>query len=356
MVERCPTACDTSFIEGRDVPRYLNQDIRRNRYGGVRGNSQVHSWRRILPATEASRRTLPATRATEEAYRSTRWQKRRRIATTKSRCRAQHRHTSNGPAPGRHGHDTDQARASGERGGLAVMHAKKIVPPVIRHALRRILQGALGPYARLSFSQDAEDLLLEVLLGGQGEGFYVDVGAHHPVRFSNTYLLYLQGWRGIAIDANPTFGPLFRRRRPRDTFVCSGISDERTNLPFFEFKEPALSTFDPEIAAQRDASVWGVPTKRLVPVATLADVLEASMEDDQEIDLLTIDCEGFDMRVLRSNAWARFRPRCVVVERSPRVLQDASYDEVDRYLSQYGYATVARTLRSSIYVLDVPTS
>ena len=236
--------------------------------------------------------------------------------------------------------------------GFAVMRAKNLVPQPVRHAVRRILQGALGPYARLSYSQDAEDLLLEVLLADTSKGFYIDVGAHHPVRFSNTYLLYLRGWRGIAIDANPGFGPLFRRLRPRDKFVCSGISDERQQLPFFEFEEPALSTFDPEVASQRDPTLWGEPIERLVPVVTLKDVLDGALEDGQVIDLLTVDCEGFDMRVLRSNSWERYRPRCVVVERSYGEFEMASGNEADRFLADRGYVTVACTLRSSIYVLD----
>jgi hypothetical protein len=34
------------------------------------------------------------------------------------------------------------------------------------------------------------------------------------IRLSNTYLLYLQGWHGLAIDANATFGLLFSELRP----------------------------------------------------------------------------------------------------------------------------------------------
>lgn len=43
-------------------------------------------------------------------------------------------------------------------------------------------------YARQSFSQEGEDLVLSRFFDGQESGFYIEVGAHHPFRFSNTYL------------------------------------------------------------------------------------------------------------------------------------------------------------------------
>ena len=58
-------------------------------------------------------------------------------------------------------------------------------------------------YHRLYYSQEGEDILLARFFFGKSQGFYVDIGAHHPQRLSNTYHFYLQGWRGINIDAMP---------------------------------------------------------------------------------------------------------------------------------------------------------
>lgn len=38
-----------------------------------------------------------------------------------------------------------------------------------------------------TYSQEGEDRLTDRLLGGRKNGFYIDIGAHHPRRFSNTY-------------------------------------------------------------------------------------------------------------------------------------------------------------------------
>ena len=38
------------------------------------------------------------------------------------------------------------------------------------------------------------------ILHDSNKGFYVDVGALHPINGSLTYLLYQKGWNGINID------------------------------------------------------------------------------------------------------------------------------------------------------------
>lgn len=75
-----------------------------------------------------------------------------------------------------------------------------------------------------SYSQEGEDLLLSRIFGDKKDGFYIDVGAHHPFRFSNTYLLYKRGWRGINIDAMPGSMKLFNRFRPRDINIECGVA------------------------------------------------------------------------------------------------------------------------------------
>ena len=80
-------------------------------------------------------------------------------------------------------------------------------------------------FSKRSYAQDSEDLLVLSLLGdSKPPGFYVDVGAHHPARYSNTLLFYLKGWRGINIDALPGSMDLFRTWRPLDVNLEIAIS------------------------------------------------------------------------------------------------------------------------------------
>jgi len=52
-------------------------------------------------------------------------------------------------------------------------------------------------FKKSNFSQSNEEIILNKLFSGIKKGFYVDVGCHHPRRFSNTALLYKNGWNVI---------------------------------------------------------------------------------------------------------------------------------------------------------------
>ncbi|MEA5463494.1 FkbM family methyltransferase [Leptothoe sp. PORK10 BA2] len=106
----------------------------------------------------------------------------------------------------------------------------------------------LYKYHNLSFSQEGEDRVLHRIFEGKKKGFYIDVGAYHPQRFSNTYLFYLSGWKGINIDASPENIKRFTNLRPRDINLSIAISDTCQELTFYTYKESALNTFSYELA------------------------------------------------------------------------------------------------------------
>lgn len=96
---------------------------------------------------------------------------------------------------------------------------------------------------RLTYSHDCEDLILEKIINKPG-GFYVDIGAHHPVKHSNTYFLHKKGWKGISIDANLLAIARFKRKRKECINLNMGISDEEGEFGFHISKNPLLSSFD----------------------------------------------------------------------------------------------------------------
>lgn len=112
-------------------------------------------------------------------------------------------------------------------------------------ALDGVRSGGQSPV--FHYAQDAEDVaLLEIL---PSEGFYVDIGAHLPGRFSVTKLLYDRRWRGINLDVTRQMMPGgdFSRRGPRDTNV-HGIVGESFEVEFYQFRESALIAIDPKRA------------------------------------------------------------------------------------------------------------
>lgn len=232
--------------------------------------------------------------------------------------------------------------------GLSGM-VRRLVPTGALEQARRVLE-KLDPHVRLSYSQDGEDMLLRRIFEGRRTGFYVDVGAHHPYRFSNTFHFHRKGWRGVNIDADPQAIEYFRLVRPSDINLCTGIGEVGGMLQFHRFNEPALNTFDISLAADRAA----LPGYRVVEcidveVKPLAQVLGETLPDGQKIDFLSVDVEGFDFQVLRSNDWMRFRPEVLLVEVRGATIHELEADESYAFARSTGYSAIAKTQNTVIF-------
>jgi len=114
---------------------------------------------------------------------------------------------------------------------------------ISKYQKRNLLHATKVNLENFSYSVEGEDRVLSCLLEFKKSGFYIDVGAHHPIRFSNTYLFYLKGWNGLNLDAMPGSMKLFEDIRPRDINLQIPISSKKQILKYYLFNEPALNTF-----------------------------------------------------------------------------------------------------------------
>lgn len=192
-------------------------------------------------------------------------------------------------------------------------------------------------------------MILRRIFQNQETGFYVDVGAHHPFRFSNTYYLYKQGWQGINIDAMPGSMDLFRRFRQRDINIESGVALIDAQYTYFVFKAEALNTFDESLAQQYINAGRELVSKTQLRARPLADLLKEHLPSGQRIDLLSVDVEGFDLDVLKSNDWQLYKPRVLITEELRSVSGERN-DSVRDYLAKVGYREFARTYNSVFYM------
>ena len=215
--------------------------------------------------------------------------------------------------------------------------------------VKRMVAGDPALEPNLCYGQDGEDLILDRLLDRQLNGFYVDVGAHHPVRFSNTYLFYQRGWRGINIDAMPGSMRAFKRLRPKDTNIEAGVAGQAGQLTYYQFNEPALNTFDADEAELKNKSPYQMIHAINVQVARLDQILEKHLPLGQEIDFMTVDVEGKDHEVLTSNDWQRFRPKFVLAETLRTDLLNLRDCPVADLLINVGYRPVAKAYNTSFF-------
>jgi FkbM family methyltransferase len=228
--------------------------------------------------------------------------------------------------------------------------AKIILPQNVIEKLNIINNNYFDGYALKSYSQEGEDMILRRLFEKQKEGFYVDVGAHHPKRFSNTFFFYKNGWRGINIDAMPNSMCLFNKIRPRDINIEIPISDKKQKLKYYMFNEPALNTFSKEIAEKRaDKNDYKIISEKEMETSTLEEIFKKHLPYSQEIDFISIDVEGLDLQVLKSNNWKQFRPKFVLVEILGSSIKDIANSKEYKYLSEFEYKIFAKTVNTVIF-------
>lgn len=211
---------------------------------------------------------------------------------------------------------------------------KAILHPVLmKH--EQMLQDKMA-FGQIAYSQEGEDILLNRIFNFKPQGTYVDIGAHHPRRFSNTYFFYKMGWSGINIDAMPGSMEPFKTERPRDINLELGIGPERSRLRFHIFKEPALNTFDETQARKNQEAGWELAEVREVEVYPLAELLDKHL-GGREIDFMSIDVEGFEIHILRSNDWNRFRPAFLLMEDLNFSIHTVSENPQFQFLQSVGY-------------------
>ena len=164
----------------------------------------------------------------------------------------------------------------------------------------------------MSYAQNLEDYYLAQAFAGQASGFYVDVGAGHPVADNVSCWFYLAGWRGIVAEPQPDLAALYARLRPRDTAVAALVGQRSGSADFYHVER--LHGFSTTIAAHaQSARGFGAGHQVVrMPMVTLAEM--CALHAPRVIDFLKIDVEGAEAGVLAGNDWRRFRPRAVLLE------------------------------------------
>lgn len=184
------------------------------------------------------------------------------------------------------------------------------------------------------YSQFGEDcVLLNWFTKREQERFFVDVGCYHPTKGSNTYALYRRGWRGINIDLDADKISAFQMRRPADISVVAAVSDRVETLNVFSDKwYSTRATLDPSIGQGP-----GFNPHAKVETTTLTAIIDSTRYQGRKIDLLSVDVEGFDLRVLQGLDFVRYAPAVVLVESLLTSLEDILASDLHRFMTSQGY-------------------
>lgn len=202
----------------------------------------------------------------------------------------------------------------------------------------------------LSYAQNMEDMHLDALFAEQESGFYLDVGAGHPVADNVSLRSYLRGWRGVVVEPQTGLHRLYGRVRPRDAALDCLIGRSEGQAAFHEVDRlHGFSTMVEDHARGAASFGAGYATHRR-EMRTLASI--CAEHAPERIDWLKIDVEGAEAEVLAGNDWTRHRPRVVLVEAVAPGTMAPSHEAWEPILLEAGYGFVFFDGLNRFYVAD----
>ncbi|MDH4763365.1 FkbM family methyltransferase [Pseudomonas sp. CBMAI 2609] len=187
----------------------------------------------------------------------------------------------------------------------------------------------------ISYSQCGEDIYLDRCFKGKKSGFYIDIGASHPVTSNPAYHFYQMGWSGINVEPTPFRLSELKRGRPRDINLGCAISN-RKGVSSFNITASAdhissLGKISDDLVLSHNCSVKQIQ----VEVMSLAELCEQYVSGD--IDFLKVDVEGSEHDVLIGANWKRWRPKVVLVESVDAATGEPNWDFWEHILLENKY-------------------
>lgn len=217
------------------------------------------------------------------------------------------------------------------------------------------------PKPPASQSQFGEDVVIYNLLKALSiqNMSYLDIGANDPKFFNNTYLFYKKGFTGILVEPNSSLCAKLSAVRPHDKVlnVGVGIDDKVDEADFYQFAEEnaGLGTFSHDNAKYMDEiGLYGVPRKieQVIKVKLISIDHIISNFFTECPDFISIDVEGWDLKILETLNFGLYSPAVFCVETLAYHDDGSTYRNrnIYEFLSAKGYFAYHETEANAIFV------
>lgn len=203
-----------------------------------------------------------------------------------------------------------------------------------------------------SYAQHQQDVIvMQQIFPGKRDGVFVEIGAHDGLEISNTLLMEEMGWTGMLIEANEKVYQKLLVNRPNAINIFGAAYDRDGTVEFrqldgyTEMLSGIVETVDPRHVERMkyEMSILGGNEKIVtVPCFEITSLL--LRHNLANIDYMSIDVEGAEIKILRSLDFSRLRVTLIQIENN--YLDKSVYDDI---LIPHGYTWVGNIVTDLFY-------
>lgn len=198
------------------------------------------------------------------------------------------------------------------------------------------------------YSQFGQDqFIYENLFKNKTNGFFVDIGAYDGESTSNSLFFENLGWSGICIEPNPVMFDQLKKIRSC-TCLPYAVSDKQGTFQFFQIND-GPSTLSGLVDEFTESSISRI-NRELKSLTSGFDYINVecntfnNIVNVNDIDILSLDTEGNELKILQSIDFNKFNIKTITVENN-------DYDlKFSNFLTTIGYTFVTRLGCDEIYV------
>lgn len=225
----------------------------------------------------------------------------------------------------------------------------------MKYKALRLLKLFFSGGIHLHSSQYGEDIYLHKKFRNYiNDGFYIDIGAHHPFKISNTAYLWALGWHGINVDAGKATIKKFNQARPNDINLCAAIvsskfADENEEVNFYFSNEiDNCATCDPEVAAAR--GLKNIESVKCLSLNHVIDIACSNFKGD--FTFLNIDIEGLDEVAIDGIENWQKKPLVLMIEIYGNSIREVMQRPSFQLIEKNGYSFIQRVGHTAIFELN----
>lgn len=213
------------------------------------------------------------------------------------------------------------------------------------------------PLGKYSYSQSGEDMIVDFLMMwiGIDDIYYLDIGANHPVRLSNTYHFYKKGAKGILVEPDIDLCKKLKLKRPKDQVINLALGTNGEGIvDMYVMTSRTLNTLDKHQAEELHRSTnEKIEQIRSVKLMGINEFIDAEFVEKKP-NYVSLDIEGLDYDILESWDFDKLRPDVFCVETLTYTQNNTEekIDDIINLMLSNGYVKYADTYLNTIFVSE----